>query len=497
MIDSPPRVYATFHNTDIKNAIQIIGDWGKANIIIGPTVSGTVSGTLEDVPWREALDIVLKTLNYVVVEEKHGVLRVASPDELQAQLETRIFTLAYIQPATSQYQATIKSPYLKQQSAGGGATGATSLLQVIDEVKSANGKIAYEKRTNSIIVTDTSAKLEVIQKLIDKLDIAPKQVHIAMKLIELTDEDTEKLGMQWSPERGLTFNYSGPSFNTFFPFELSRNATNGLIDTALEDVVPGTGVASEPLRMTRGGAVTAGASSLSYGSLDLSGLTTVLNLIKKRTNGKIIQAPQIITLNNEEATIHVGKRVRFAEQFVTTTVGGGAASGFQEAQKSPVELGIQVLVIPHVTGAENNVILTVIPKTEDFTDPGAPFEEFTGAGITLKLPQTSQRIVVTKMMVRDGETGVIAGLREERQGSTITKIPFFGDIPILGWLFRHKTSTKETANLLMFITPTVIDFSRPKGFEERVESIQRELGRPFSVFEEEAGPEAMPGEETR
>jgi type II secretory pathway component GspD/PulD (secretin) len=185
--------------------------------------------------------------------------------------------------------------------------------------------------------------------------------------------------------------------------------------------------------------------------------------------------------------------VRFAEQFVTTTEGGGAASGFQEASKSPVELGIQVLVIPHVTGNDNNVILTIVPKTEDFTDPSNPFVEFTGAGITLKLPQTSQRIVVTKMMLKNGETGVIAGLREERTGTTVSKIPFFGDIPILGWLFRHKSYSKDAKNLVIFVTPTIIDFARREELDERVKGIQEGLGRPFGVFEEESpAPAAAP-----
>ncbi len=496
MVDSPPRVYATFHNTDVKAAIQIIGDWGKSNIIIGPKVSGTVSGTLEDVPWREALEIVLKTLGYVVVEEKHGVLRIASPEELEAQLETRIFTLSYIQPATSQYQAVIQSSYLAKSSAKGGATEAASLLDVLDKVKSKNGSLAYEKRTNSVVVTDTSAKLETMQRLIDKLDVAPKQIHLNMKLVELTDTDAQDLGMQWGPEGGFNFSYSGPNFGTFFPFQLSGNGTNGLIDTPIENLVPGVSATSQPARVGDGGLLATAGNGLTYGTLNFSGLSATLNMIKTQTNGKIIQAPQIIALDNEEATIHVGKRIRYAEQFVSTTEGGGAASGFQEASGSPVELGIQVLVIPHVTGNDNNVILTIIPKTEDFTDPGQPFEEFVGAGITLKLPQTSQRIVVTKMMLRNGETGVIAGLREERTGTTITKVPFFGDIPILGWLFRHKSYTKSASNLLMFVTPTIIDFGRQKELTESEDAIRRELGRPFSVFEEEApgaAPEEGPG----
>ncbi|GAF85398.1 unnamed protein product, partial [marine sediment metagenome] len=161
---------------------------------------------------------------------------------------------------------------------------------------------------------------------------------------------------------------------------------------------------------------------------------------------------------------------------------------------SPIKLGIQVLVIPHVTGPDNNVILTVIPKTE--APQGAQlFEVFEGGTLgQLKLPQTVQRTVVTKMMLRDRETGIIAGLRQQSFGETITKIPVLGDIPIIGWLFRHRSrpaQTNKTANLLILITPTVIDFEKKVDIGDMMKRAQEELGADFSLEEE-----ALPGAPT-
>ena len=147
-----------------------------------------------------------------------------------------------------------------------------------------------------------------------------------------------------------------------------------------------------------------------------------------------------------------------------------------------------MLVIPHVTGPDNNIILTVIPKTEDFTsaDVTKRFLEFSSPLGTLLLPQTTQRIVVTKMMLRNGETGVIAGLRKEIEGVTIKKVPFLGDIPILGWLFRFRSQTRSTQDLLIFITPQVIDLREEDALRRRFATIEESMGGAFGR-EEGAG----------
>jgi type II secretory pathway component GspD/PulD (secretin) len=201
----------------------------------------------------------------------------------------------------------------------------------------------------------------------------------------------------------------------------------------------------------------------------------------------------LIALDNEEATIQVGELVRYAESFVSNTEGGGNVSGFREAGGSPIKLGLQLLIIPHVTGPENNVLMTIIPKTESFSldrgGGGAPagFQRFIGPdGIALDLPQTNQRIVVTKMMLRNGETGVIGGLRNEREDLSETKVPVFGEIPILGRLFRHKSRSTAGSNLLIFVTPTIIDFHETDQFRKELEKIRSDFSSSLTPFGEEA-----------
>jgi general secretion pathway protein D len=221
----------------------------------------------------------------------------------------------------------------------------------------------------------------------------------------------------------------------------------------------------------------------------MTSLTATLRFVKSRTSGSLIQAPSIIALDNEEATIHVGKNIRYAEFFTQSTEGGGLSSGYREASDSPIKEGVQVLVIPHVTGPDGNVMLTVIPKSENL-DTGVGdggFKTF-GAGETqISLPQTTQRIVVTKMLLRDMETGVIAGLKRTVSSTAEAKVPGLGDIPVLGWLFKSRKKPAEAnqrLNMMIFVTPTVIDLQKEMRIPSQVRDIRSELAGPFFTYEE-------------
>jgi type IV pilus assembly protein PilQ len=496
IIERPKLVEMKFENQDIKYVITTIAVQAGANVVIGQSVKGTVTLHLRNVPWRDAIEIVARAANCVVVPERRDVIRLALPSELEAQMETRIFQLAYIQPQGNQYIAQITSDVAQRvQDDSRGGKGQLSLQEVLEKVNSEKGTVAPLQGSSSLIVTDTPQKLEVMERIINQLDRPPKQVHLSLKLIELSDTDAEEVGLLW--QNGLTAEASGMSFSSMFPFSPSGST----------DSMSGTFPGDQGVMVPSGGSpTTIGSDSwvadsatggLSLGSMSFSRLQVLLKFLQTQTTSRVIQAPQLIALDHEAATIHVGELVRYAESFVSTTEGGGTASGFREAKNSPVKLGIQVLVIPHVTGPDNNVILTVIPKTESQARSEL-FQVFEGGALgQLKLPQTLQRTVVTKMMLRDRETGIIAGLRQQSFGETITKVPVLGDLPLIGWLFRFRNRPAETnknSNLLILITPTVIDFEKKTDVEDMVKKAQGELGRGFSL-EEEAVPQLVqPGE---
>jgi type II secretory pathway component GspD/PulD (secretin) len=360
-----------------------------------------------------------------------------------------------------------------------------SLKDVLEKVASEKGTVGQVEGTNSLVVTDTAQKLEVMGRLISQLDRPPKQVHLSIKLIELSDSDAAEVGLLW--QNGLTGEISGMSYPTMFPF------SSGSTDSALSGTFPGSsGVLipkdGQPMELGSAGWVSEEAvGQINLGTLSFARLTALLQFIRTQTKGRVIQSPQLIALDHEEATIHVGELVRYAESFQQTTEGGGLATGFREASNSPVRLGIQVLVIPHVTGPDNNVILHIIPKTES-AKSAMLFETFEGGPLgQLKLPQTIQRTVVTKMMLRDRETGIIAGLRQQSFGETVTSIPLLGDIPIIGWLFRHRSRPAETnqnSTLLILVTPTVVDFERKVDIGPAIKDAMEDLGSGFSLEDE-------------
>jgi len=381
--------------------------------------------------------------------------------------------------------------YKRQAAATAGAKKEPiSLLSVLKDMLTKSGKVNYEPRSNTLVVTDTPTKLDVIQKLIEKVDVPPKQVHLAVRMVEMTDSESEMLGMEWA--NGFTTTLTGMGFDTAFPFT----------GRAGEDAATGTfwgryGVHGvEGARFKRLGRrdwalTSAVGQGVTLGRMDFTSLTSTLRFVKTRTSGSIIQAPSIIALDNEEATIHVGKNIRYAEYFTQSTDGGGISAGYREAKDSPIKEGIQVLVIPHVTGPDGNVLLTIIPKAENL-DTGVGEGGFItfGAGETqISLPQTVQRIVVTKMLLRDKETGVIAGLKKTVSSTSETKVPVLGDIPIIGWLFKVRKKPAESnqrLNLMIFVTPTVIDLQKEMRIPTAVRAIRRDLAGPFFTYEEKA-----------
>ena len=486
VVKSPPKVSIIFDKpTDIREVISAIAAKTEANLIIGPEVKGLVSLSLKNVPWEEALDMVVRTLNFVAVKDKFNTYRITSPDKHAQQLETRVFRLSYLQPEGARYMATITSEFVKKQeaqtaAAAAGSAEPISLLGVLKSMATEKvGRISYMRDTNTLVITDTPTKLEAMQKLIEGLDLPPKQVHMAVRLVELTDSESEELGMEWA--NGFLGTLTGMGFDTTFPFDAStssRGASTGRFWGHMA-VDPAT------FRTLDKGGSSALGGGVQLGRLDFTQMTAALRFLKTRTKTSIVQSPSLTALDNQEATIHVGRNIRYAE-FDSSSTNSGTSTGYKEASNSPIKEGIQILVVPHVTGTDGNVLMTIVAKTEDFEG----FEEFGGTGVgSIKLPQTKQRIVVTKELLRDTETGVIGGLKKTSAQITETKIPVLGDIPVLGWLFKSRSQPADTnarSNLMIFITPTVIDIQKESRVPKAVRDIRRGLAGPFFTYDEKS-----------
>ena len=509
-------VSLTYVDGDIRSVIKQITKLADASVILHNEVQGQVNLQLTDVPWRDALDTVVRTAgDFVVVEESGGILRVLPLTALFNQRKTRVFQLHYIQPPDT-YEALIDTKYAERTAkagrrrltfsahgsdfrskAGEGLTkeakaqtdilkrlkkiGGTTftLFNALLSVMSPVGRFEYDTYSNSIIATDIPSKLDVIQDVISLLDIEPAQVFMDAKFITTSNDDLMDFGVNYvaaSPDQGITISHSGGSFATILPFTRGSGGLEELF-AVVEDGPPA-------VSYVNGVAVPAASANFSnaqwaFGLLDFSQFTTLLSIIKRDSASNIVQAPKIMTLDNHDATIFVGRTVSYAETVSESTESGGVELNIREADDSPVETGFQLFVTPHVVRGTDNVILTVIPQDQTLagnTSPIPGFNRFGQAPNVIELPQIDSRTLVTKVMLRSGQTLALGGLVDERETETIRKVPFLGDMPFIGYLFKFRNRTKNRSNLLIFLTVVVM---RDAEDTQRIYTVHREYESGF------------------
>lgn len=481
LMERPPRITLNVRNAEISGVIKLIAAEARANIIIGPEVQGTVSFDIHDVPWKDALDSILKAQGFIKVEEPSGIIRITTPARVQAQHEIRAFALRYIQPQGTIYSPNVNSQYVsKIGSASTGGNAASSLIGVLNQIKSPEGSISYEQRTNMIIIKDTATRIEEMLEVIRQIDREPLQVKINVRILSETLSGGSTKGIDWT--NGISAAITqGVSWQTAFPFSgpASNKPTRlfGFGDMGPLSPVFETPYGPHPLDQSQnlrhgfgsaGGTPADPSASYTLGTLSFEALQAVLKIVENSDKVKLVQSPEIVALDNQEATIHVGRIVRYAEFYVNNT-DAGSESGYREVTP-PIVAGVQLVVVPHVCGETDKVIMEIVPKTEDFNDEWEVF----GAGTAneLRLPKTSSKVVVTKMMLRSRETGVIAGLMNDTNTTGMRKVPLIGDLPVLGRAFKNETKSHRKENVLIFVTPTILGPSDPEQFQDDVNSVR-------------------------
>lgn len=491
-LTSPQPVSIEIKDKDIREVINLIATAANANVVIGKEVAGTVSVRFNNVPWREALDVTAKTLGFTVVEEKHGVLRVVSPERLQDQLETRTYQLRYLRPK-SLYKPQIKSEFIQsqqnqQQQKGGGAGGTTAdylktftVLQALSKALSAGGKIDYIDTQNVVIIQDTAQVHEAIKNMIARLDVEPVQVFCDVKFVSTTNTDVLNLGVDYG-DNGPQVSVSGGQIPITLPFTTGAAGWEDLIIASPN----GSGPYVDPLR--NGGATV--VPDTIFGSLSFTQVQATLRLLQRDTKTEVIQAPKIIALDGNEATIFVGETIRYAEAKSEQGQAGGLQLSVSEASGSPVEVGFQLLIRPNVVPGTQKIVMEVIPKETALSGTGssslapAGFDVFTigasGLQGSIALPRTRSSTIVTTMMLETGQTAVIGGLTTDSDSEQHSAVPGLSKIPILGELFKHETKNRDRRSLMVFITPTIVHSS-----EDQEKLLRREVERRHTLLKDE------------
>jgi type IV pilus assembly protein PilQ len=482
-VTSPTPIFIQIENADIRQVIDLIAKQAGANVVIGKEVVGTVSVRFNGVPWQDALDVTVKTLGYTTVSEKHGVIRVVSPEKLQDQLETRTYQLRFLRPK-SLYKPQIKSEFIQTatgQANKGGAAGETtqdylkkfSVLSALSKALSNGGKIEYIDTQNVVIITDTAQVHEAIKTMLARLDVEPMQVFCDVKFVSTTNGDVLNLGVDYG-DNGPQATLTGGQIPITVPFTLGRAGWEDLIIASPN----GYGPYADP---SQNGGNTVFPDTI-FGSLSFTQMQATLRLLQRDTKAEVIQAPKIIALDGNEATIFVGETIRYAEAKSEQGQAGGLQLSVAEASGSPVEVGFQLLIRPNIIPGTQKIQMEVIPKETSLSGTGnstlAPpgFDVFTvgasGLAGSIALPRTRSSTIVTTMMLETGQTAVIGGLSTDSDTEIKTAVPFLSKIPILGELFKHQSKDRDRRSLMVFITPTIVHSS-----EDTELQLQQELRR--------------------
>ncbi len=483
-VEKPPRVYFAFENTDIQKVIDTIAKISGANIVVAPEVKGTLTVRLKNIPWRDALDATVKTLGFVVVEEERGILRVVPASNIQQDLETKTIQLRYVRPSSS-YVPFISSDYVENKRGKQQLQKGEILFTLLDTLRGMItpevGSLEYIQEQNVIMVKDTRPVVESVARLIAMIDVEPSQIQLDVRFVTTSNEDVLDIGISpggtgWTASAGLG------QIPTNLPFNLGSGGWDDRLIANPTGDVSGAGVGPFADSASNGTDVETSIPNVVFGALNFTQVSATLRLLKKDSRSEIVQAPQIVALDHQTATIFVGEAIRYAQARVEQGQAGGLLLALEEGDDSPVNVGFQLLATPHIVPGTDKVIMEVIPQRTSLSGTGssaiAPpgFDIFTIGGGTsagtgqIALPRVASSTLATTVLLRSGQTAVLGGLKTKSESETITKLPLLGDIPVLGWMFKGKTKQETTSTLLVFITPQVI-----RSAEDMEQSMQRVL----------------------
>jgi type IV pilus assembly protein PilQ len=428
------RINIDLKDADVHNVLRLLADTGHVNIVTADDVSGTITIRMVNVPWDQVLDVVLQAKGLGMVRQGN-LIRVAPLAALQKERELRIAQQRQEYELTPLETRLIPVSYAQ----------ADELQHRAKELLSPRGSIAVDERTNILIARDISANLNYIEELVHSLDTQTAQVLIEARIVEATSKYQRDVGIQWGGDTTFSPTTGNPT-GVAFPSSVAVTGGNFDNNTPTAGLSPFTrNIATPNFAVNLPAAVgtgSGGAIGMTLGSIDNT-LNLGLRLSALESSGlvRIVSAPKIMVLDNREARINQGTLIPFAQVSAL-----GVQTTFQEAK-------LQLLVRPHVT-ADGSVAMHVkLNRDEpDFTQTSPRGD-----------PTILKREAETDLLVIDGHTAVIGGIYTRNTGRNLDQIPFFGDIPILGVLFQRRRAADARGELLIFITPHIVNRAESIG----------------------------------
>jgi type IV pilus assembly protein PilQ len=454
------KLSLNFQNVEVRAVLQVIADFTGLNIITSDTVSGNLTLRLKDIPWDQALDIILQTKG-LDMRKNGNVVLIAPREELAlkekqqlenalqiAQLEPLIsesFQLNYIKASDLQNLITTN----RQQQFGAGA-GQTATTGGQGSILSQRGVAMVDPRSNILFVQDTAAVLEEVRKIIRQIDFSIRQVLIEARIVIASDDFSQQLGIRFGQQTGFTLSkgkYAGGSSGslntqpvvtcnggvcrretrTQTPFELA----SGLASAGYSD--------SPQLNVNLPVPNPAGQLALTLINLGSGNLINLeLSALEADARGKVISSPRVVTADNQKAAIEQGTEIPYV------TPGSANAPATVAFKKAVLRLEVTPQITP------DNRIIMVVEIRKDSVG------QFVQLGGGFSVPSIDTKNVITQIHVNNGDTAVIGGIFEEEIRNDVTQVPFLGNLPILGYLFKQTGTSSKKTELLIFLTPRIV-----------------------------------------
>ena len=429
------KLSLNFQNIEVRSLLQVIADFTNFNIVTSDSVSGAVTLRLQDVPWDQALDIILQAKG-LGLRKSGNVIWVAPKDEISAKEKLDLESQVAVQNLEPLHTQSFQINYAKASdiaaqlmaTGSSGGTGSSGASTSSARLLSARGSVVAEPRTNQLFVTDIPSKLEQVQQLLVKLDIAVRQVLIEARIVEATDSFGKSLGVRLGGGGGGaqigTTNSGGPINGVLGPTYTAGTA--GITGGNYVNL-PSTG-------LTALGLSNPGSFAVSiFGQAADPFLNLEITALEADQKGKIVSSPRVVTADQVKAVIEQG--VELPYQVASSS--GATSISFRKAN-------LKLEVTPQIT-PEGNIIM-VLDVTKDSIGISTP------GGYAI-----NTRHIQTQVLVENGGTVVVGGIFTEDAENSDEKIPLLGDLPLVGWLFSTKTYTNQKTEMLVFITPRVLN----------------------------------------
>ncbi|MFZ3220768.1 MAG: type IV pilus secretin PilQ [Rhodoferax sp.] len=425
------KLSLNFQNIEVRSLLQVIADFTNFNIVTSDSVSGSVTLRLQDVPWDQALDIILQAKG-LGLRKSGNVLWVAPKDEIAAKEKLDLESVAAVQSLEALRTQSFQINYGKASeiaagltATGGGAGANTS------RILSPRGSVIFETRTNQLFVTDIPSKLEQVQQLIAKIDVAVRQVLIEARIVEAADSFGKSLGVKLGGGGNNAISVGTQEGGPLYGSVGSNSVTGSAATTSGNFVnLPSSGAL---------GYANAGTFAVSlFGASASNFLNLEISALEADGKGKVVSSPRVVTADQIKAVIEQGTELPYQ----VASSSGATSIMFRKA-------ALKLEVTPQIT-PEGSIILDV-DVAKDTVGQSTP------AGYAI-----DTKHIKTQVLVENGGTVVIGGIFTEEQQDDAAKVPFFGDLPGLGVLFRTKSSTNKKREMLVFITPKTLA-DRPAG----------------------------------